>query len=111
LSEPRERIERHLHNLPQHRGNGELFPVAELLAMDQYPADGRRIGAFYAESVSLVEFLSKEKGAPVFAKFLRDGLQSGYEQALKKYYAIQSLDDLQQRWQGYAFGNVVQRNP
>ena len=28
LSEPRERIDLHLHNLPQHRVNGELFPLA-----------------------------------------------------------------------------------
>src|ERR1019366_6982247 len=103
LSEPRERVERHLHNLPQHRSNNELFAVAELMPMDQYPDDGRRIGAFYAESVSLVEFLSKEKGEPVFIQFMRDGLQSGYEQALKKYYDIHSFDELQQRWQRYAF--------
>ncbi len=110
LSEPRERIERHLHNLPQHRSNGETFPVAELLPMDQYPSDGRRIGAFYAESVSLVEFLSKEKGEPVFIQFMREGLQSGYEQALQKYYDIHSYDELQQRWTRYAFGGVAQRD-
>jgi tetratricopeptide (TPR) repeat protein len=110
LSEPRERIERHLHNLPQHRSNGELFSLAELMHMDQYP-DGRRVGAFYAESVSVVEFLSKEKGDPVFAQFMRDGLQSGYEQALQKYYDIRGFDDLQQRWQRYAFSGVAQRDP
>jgi len=111
LSEPRERIERHLHNLPQHRSNGELFAAAELIPMDQYPNDSRRIGAFYAESVSLVEFLSKEKGEPVFIQFMRDGMQSGYEQALQKYYDIRGYDDLQQRWQRYAFSGVVQRDP
>jgi hypothetical protein len=109
LSEPRERIEKHLHNLPQHRTNGELFAAAELIPMDQYPSDSHRIGAFYAESVSLVEFLSKEKGEPVFVQFMRDGMQSGYESALQKYYDIRSYDDLQQRWQRYAFGGLAQR--
>ena len=109
LSEPRDRIELHLHNLPQHRANGELFAVAELMQMDQYP-DARRIGAFYAESVSLVEFLAKEKGYPTFAQFMRDGLQGGFEPALQKYYDIRSFDDLQQRWQRYAFG-VAERGP
>ncbi len=109
LSEPRERVERHLHNLPQHRGNGELFPVAELLPMDQYPSDNHRIGAFYAESVSLVEFLSKEKGEPVFVQFMRDGMQSGYEPALQKCYGIRSYDELEHRWQRYAFGGLAQR--
>ena len=110
LSEPRERIERHLHNLPQHRSNGELFAAAELIPMDQYPGDRQRIGAFYAESVSLVEFLSKEKGAPVFVQFMRDGMQSGYEPALLKYYDIRGYDDLQQRWQRYAFGGLASAN-
>ena len=109
LSEPRERIDLHLHNLPQHQAGGELFPVAELVQMDNYP-DGRRIGAFYAESVSLVEFLSKEKGYAVFAQFMREGLQGGYEAALQKNYGITNFDDLQQRWQRYAFG-VAERQP
>jgi tetratricopeptide (TPR) repeat protein len=109
LSEPRERIERHLHNLPQHRSNGETFAAAELIPMDQYPGDRQRIGAFYAESVSLVEFLSKEKGAPVFVKFMREGMQNGYEPALQKYYDIHGYDDLEQRWQRYAFGGLAQR--
>jgi hypothetical protein len=109
LSEPRERIDLHLHNLPQHRASGEVFPVAELMQMDQYP-DGKRIGAFYAQSVSLVEFLSKEKGQPVFAQFMRDGLQGGFEPALQKYYDIRGFDDLQQRWQHYAFAGVAERD-
>ena len=110
LSEPRERIDLHLHNLPQHRADGEIFPLAELMGMDNYP-DGKRIGAFYAESVSLVEFLSKEKGHPVFAQFMRDGMAGGYEAALQKYYGIRGFDELQQRWQRYAFGAVAERGP
>jgi hypothetical protein len=110
LSEPRERIDLHLHNLPQHRADGEVFALAELMQMDNYP-DGKRIGAFYAESVSLVEFLSKEKGHPVFAQFMRDGMAGGYEAALQKYYGIHGFDELQQRWQRYAFGGVAERGP
>ena len=103
LSEPRERVELHLHNLPRHRRDDELFPVAELMQMDDYP-DGRRIGPFYAESVSLVSFLSSRKGPAAFAHFLNDGLDDGYESALKKDYGIDGFDDLQKRWQHYAFG-------
>ena len=66
--------------------------------MDGYP-EGRRIGPFYAESVSLVEFLSAEKGPKAFARFLRDGLADGYESALKADYDIDGFDDLQRRWQ------------
>ena len=103
LSEPLDRIDLHLRGLPRQRRDDELFPVAELMQMDDYP-DGRRIGPFYAESVSLVEFLSAEKGPKAFARFLRDGLADGYESALKADYNIDGFDDLQQRWQRYAFG-------
>ncbi|HVS39452.1 MAG TPA: hypothetical protein VMS17_28095 [Gemmataceae bacterium] len=102
LSEPRDHVDLHLRNLPRHRRNDELFPVEQLMEMDGYP-DGRYIGAFYAESVSLVKFLSDEKGPKVFARFLREGMDDGYEAALKKEYDINGFDDLQQCWQRYAF--------
>ena len=106
LSEPRGRIDLHLNNLPRYRRDGDLYPVGELMQMDQYPDDGRRIGAFYAESVSLVEFLCryKHKGPRAFARFLRAGLRDGFEPALEDAYGIHDFDDLQERWQRYAFG-------
>ena len=102
LSEPRERIDLHLHNLPRHRNDGQLFGAGKLMQMPDYPKDGRLIGAFYAESVSLVEFLSKDN-PQVFSRFLRDGLDGGYEAALQKYYGIKDFNELDQRWQQYAF--------
>jgi hypothetical protein len=106
LSEPRDRIDLHLNTLPTRRRSDELFSVSELMQMDGYPS-GRLLGAFYAESVSLVEFLSLEKGPKAFAQFLRDGLKDGYESALKEHYDMDGFDDLQQRWQHYAFDNAT----
>jgi hypothetical protein len=104
LSEPRERVELHLRNLPLHSREQQLFRTGDLMQLDKYP-EPRRIGAFYAQSVSLVEFLSKEKGPRVFAQFLRDGLDGGYEQALRRHYNIAGFAELDQRWQRYALGN------
>jgi hypothetical protein len=106
LAEPRDNVALHLRNLPRHRRNDELFAVSELMEMDGYP-DGPHIPAFYAESVSLVEFLSKRKGPKAFAQFMRDGLEDGYESALKKDYDIGGFDELQDRWQRYAFGELI----
>ncbi len=77
LSEPRGRIDLHLNNLPRYRRDDALYPVGELMRSSDYPDDGRRMGAFYAESVSLVEFLCryKHKGPRVFARFLRRSAQ------------------------------------
>jgi tetratricopeptide (TPR) repeat protein len=103
LSEPRDRVERHLRNLPRHRDERTLFPLGQLMKMEDYP-DPRSIGPFYAQGVSLVEFLSSQAGGPrVFAQFLRDGLEGSYEAALRRHYGIQGFEDLEQRWQQHAF--------
>jgi hypothetical protein len=103
LSEPRERINRHLRNLPGHRRDGQLFNVGQLLRMEDYP-EARRIGPFYAQSVSLVEFLVARKDAPTFTRFVRDGLDGGYEGALRKHYGLASFAELEQQWRDHAFG-------
>jgi hypothetical protein len=104
LAEPRERIELHLRNLPKHSQEQQLFSVAQLMRRNDYP-EARLIGPFYAQSVSLVEYLSQEKGPRTFARFLHEGLRGGYEPALEKYYGIRGFHDLEARWQRYALGD------
>ena len=70
--------------------------------MDDYP-EPRLIGAFYAQSVSLVDFLCGQRGPQVFSAFLADGMQSGYEPALKKHYGFQGFAELDARWRTHAF--------
>lgn len=102
LTEPRERIVRHLRNLPRHREANQLFAMRELLGMDDYP-QAHLIGPFYAQSVSLVEYLCELRGPQEFARFLADGLSGGYEAALKRHYGLQGFDDLHTRWQARTF--------
>jgi tetratricopeptide (TPR) repeat protein len=104
LSEPQDRINLHLRNLPMHRRDGHLFGLGQLMQMDRYP-DPRYIGPFYAQSVSLVEFLAKKKGAPAFTRFLREALDSGFETALRKHYGYRNFTELDQQWRGHAFGS------
>jgi len=104
LSEPRERIDTYLNTLPQHNRDRLLFRAADLIRLgDKYP-EGRYIGAFYAQSVSLVEYLASRKGPQVFARFLREGLDSGFEAALKKHYNIADFSELDRQWRSYALG-------
>jgi hypothetical protein len=106
LSEPRDKIERHLRNLPQYRQDNTLLGVREVLQMNDYP-NPRFISAFYAQSVSVVEFLTREKGPQTFSAFVKDGLSGGYEAALRKHYGMQSFDELEQRWRKHAFAEAV----
>jgi hypothetical protein len=101
LAEPRAKIDGHLRQLPHLRDEEELFPTADLLRLQGYPAP-HRVGAFYAQSVSLVEFLSRQKGPRTFTRFLRDGLEDGFATALDRYYGW-DFDQLERRWRDYAF--------
>lgn len=103
LSEPRQRVDLHLRNLPTHKRDGTLFGVAELMKMADYP-DPRRVGAFYAQSVSVVDFLCKKKDPATFARFLREALDGKYETALERHYGYRSFADLEQEWHAHAFG-------
>jgi tetratricopeptide (TPR) repeat protein len=105
-SEPRELIELHLRNLPRHAQERKLFSMAELVRMPDYPESGL-IGPFYAQSVSLVDYLSAQRGGcQVLAQFVRDGMESGWEEALKRHYGIESFAELDRRWNDHAFSSA-----
>lgn len=106
LSEPREKIDRYLRNLPSHQGRRELFTVAKLMSMEDYP-ESRLVSPFYVQSISIVEYLCEQKGGPQeFARFLRDGLEKGYESALRQHYGIQDFGELEQRWTRATLGDA-----
>ncbi len=111
LTEPADKVAQHRKNLAKCRQDGQLFPVRDLMQLTEYPQP-RLIGAFYAQSVSLVDFLTREKGAVVFAQFLREALDAGYEPALRKFYPYRSFAELQDSWGRSAFGtSVTQAKP
>jgi hypothetical protein len=101
LTEPPNRVDRYLRNLSRHDQDHLLFGVGQLMRLNEYP-DARQVDPFYTQSVSLVDFLSKEKGPQEFTAFLRDGLRDGYEPALRKHYKIESFADLERRWRAFA---------
>jgi hypothetical protein len=101
LTEPRSRVDAHLRNLPRYERADVLFRTADLVQLDDYPGR-RQLGPFYAQSVSLVEFLSGVKGRQTFTRFARDGLRDGYGAALRKHYGW-GFEELDQRWRQYAF--------
>lgn len=106
LTEPRDRVDRHLRNLPNCRRDNALFTMKQLVTMPDYP-EPRYITAFYAQSVSLVEFLALEKSHATFTAFLREAVQVGYEKSLEKHYGFKSFDELQQKWQQKTFAADV----
>jgi hypothetical protein len=110
LTEPNDRIERHLSNLHKCHQAGQFFRLQELMQLEEYPKDTRYISAFYAQSVALVEFLANQRGPQAFTQFMHDGIRYGYEKALEQNYGYRSFAELEQRWSQYVFrerGNMA----
>ena len=104
LAEPKNRIQKHLDNLPKHARENTLFHVSRLMQMADYP-EPKLVGPFYAQSVSLVDYLTRLKGPQAFSEFMKDGLKNGYESALSRHFGIQSYNDLNQSWWNACFSN------
>jgi tetratricopeptide (TPR) repeat protein len=97
LTEPAEKVNLHKKNLAKFLQNRELIPLRDLMQLPDYP-NAAKIGTFYAQSVALVDYLTRLKGPLVFTNFVRDSLRDGYEAALRKHYSFQSFGELQDRW-------------
>jgi len=103
LAEPKAQVARYTRKLQACRQTGELFNVAQLMQLQGWP-DHARITPFFAQSVSLVEYLIALKGPREFVAYLNYAGRYGYEEALRRIYQIPSLAELQRRWERHAFG-------
>ncbi len=110
LTEPREKVERHLVNLNKARQDNQLFSLKELMELPNYPQNARQISTFYAESVSVVEFLASIHGSQEFMLFLQDGMRYGYETSMRRHFSINSYSELEARWSAHMSGEQAMTN-
>jgi hypothetical protein len=75
----------------------KLFAVAAFVDLKEIP-NAESVTQYCAESVSLVEFLVRQRGAKPFLAFLREAPRRGFEKALKTHYGIQDAAELQAKW-------------
>jgi hypothetical protein len=110
LAEPRAQIRGQIKQLPRYRDAGQLLDTQALMETKEYPR--HHVLAFYAQSVSLVAFLTGSKEPQVFTRFLRDAQAIGYEKALQDHYGW-SFPELERRWKAHAFraDDMVTNNP
>jgi len=94
-------VSRYLRTMPRLQQEKKLLAVRDLLKMPDFP-EAERITAFYVESVSLVDYLVRLKGARAFALYLREAPRRGYEEALDRHYGIKDAADLHDRWMKFA---------
>jgi tetratricopeptide (TPR) repeat protein len=104
LSEPNDKIDQHRRKLLKNHADGFLFGLKELMELKDYPHP-RRISAFYAQSVVLVEFMTKMRGPKVLTDFVKDGVRHGYDTSLQRHYNM-TFTQLEQLWQQQVIANT-----
>jgi hypothetical protein len=87
---------RHHRDLAAAIRGRSLLPLRQVLADTEYPSSSHR-AAFYAQSLSLVAFLTESQSPKDFVRFVKLSLAHGNESALKSVYGI-GLAELEVNW-------------
>lgn len=89
------------------RRRGLAWSAADLLAVEEYPADSARQKIFYGQSAALVRWLIARRDPATFIRFVDDASNVGMEAALDRHYAITSLDSVSSAWKEVAPINTL----
>jgi hypothetical protein len=85
---------------------GELIPIRQLIQMAEYPESKSRLHAFYAQSLTLTEFLISKGGHARFLEFVHDGRSENWDLALSRHYQWESVEALQGAWSVWVHKNA-----
>jgi len=102
-----EKQRRHELDFQEARRRGLAWSVADLVALEDYPADTRRQQVFYGQSAALVRWLIARHDATTFIRFLDDAAENGMEAALGQHYGINSLASVSSAWKEVAPINTL----
>ena len=84
------------------RRRGLAWTAADLLSMEEYPADAARQRVFYGQSAALVRWLIARHDAATFIRFLDDAAVVGIDTALDRHYALSSSASVSSAWKEVA---------
>lgn len=74
------------------------FPLSRLFRMEEYPSD---LMGFYGQGYSISRFLIEMGGRPRFLKFVKDGLNSGWDVATRTHYGLSDVRELDRAWHSW----------
>jgi hypothetical protein len=97
VADPPSKRAAHERDLGQALAEGRQFRMIELLTLADYPARDR-LGVFYGQSQSVVEFLVRRGGRHKFVEFVKSAAQDGYDSALRSSYGIDNASALELQW-------------
>lgn len=100
LAEPRAEQSSRASELTEPLKEGRVFKLSELMAIDYPNAEAWNL--YYAQSVSLTQFLVEQGSPEQFVAFVRGAQRKGVENALRESYHIEGFAELENRWQSFA---------
>jgi tetratricopeptide (TPR) repeat protein len=101
LREP-EHFHRHYRRLLlQEAARRTLLPIQDVVELATYP--DARVGTFYAQSFSLVEFLLSLENLDTFLSFVKalSDREASFDETIRKYYGLRGRVALENRWLGW----------
>jgi hypothetical protein len=101
LADPAEKQLRHKAEMAGAFVDRSAFRVVELLTLEDYPA-GNRWGAFYGQSLSLVEYLTQQRSTNDFIRFVQLSFDKGYDASLREIYGLADVAELERCWKSKA---------
>jgi hypothetical protein len=83
--------------------------LATLFQIEEYPKD---LMSFYGQGYSISRFLVEIGGRPRFLKFVRDGLESGWDRATVDHYGLADVRELDRAWRSWhRVASTASRSP
>lgn len=76
---------------------GDL-PLGRLFRLEEYPSD---LMGFYGQGYSISRFLIEMGGRPRFLKFVKDGLDGGWDSSTKAHYGLADVRELDRAWRSW----------
>lgn len=75
--------------------DGVAIRLSHLFQLQEYPG---QVGVFYAESGSVTRFLVEGHGSEKFLAFVKMGMESNWDQAVKQIYDRATVNELERAW-------------
>jgi hypothetical protein len=96
LSEDEVERQRHDHLCRQILNTpGRAMPLRRLFALREYPSD---VMVLYAQGFSVTNYLVERSNRAAFLNFVHQGMQEGWDNAVRAHYRHNSIEELEQTW-------------
>ncbi len=86
---------------------GEMS-LGQLFRQKDYPSD---LWGFYGQGYSVSRFLVSVGGRPRFLKFVKDGMEGGWDESTRRYYGFANCRELDRAWRSWHKVAMVDNPP